>query len=105
MKRTLILCLLIVTIIAPAALAQTGIDVPSMHKCDTLIRNFLQTYHVNGATVAITKAGKLVYNRAFGNADQGQNEPMQPYHLQPNLLEEMKSTLSLYEVSSRRRRG
>jgi CubicO group peptidase (beta-lactamase class C family) len=64
------------------SLAQTGINVPSMHKCDSIISDFMNTWSITGATVAITKDGRLIYNRAFGYADQAQTELMQPYHLQ-----------------------
>lgn len=81
MKKAL--TLLLGTIIMSAMVrAQTGIDVPGMRKCDTLIRNFMTTWNIPGATVSITKDGRLVYNRAFGFADQAKTEVMQPYHLQ-----------------------
>ncbi len=61
--------------------AQTGIYVPSMQSSDSLITNFLNSYNIQGATVALAKDGKLVYMRAFGNADQNGQEQTQPYHL------------------------
>src|ERR1043165_2357921 len=79
MKRasTLLLCIAF----ALQCAGQTGIDVVSMRKCDTIIRTFMQTWSIPGATVSITKDGRLIYNRAFGYADQAGMEAMQPYHL------------------------
>jgi CubicO group peptidase (beta-lactamase class C family) len=82
MKRRILSLLLPCCIAVVRLQAQTGIDVPSMHEADTLIMDFMQAYGIPGATVAITKDGRLIYNRAFGYADQAATEPMQPYHLQ-----------------------
>lgn len=74
---TLILnCFLIV-----AATAQNGPYVSQMSHCDNQITAFLNTYSIPGATVAISKGGKLVYMRAFGNANLAGNEPTQPHHM------------------------
>ena len=61
--------------------SQTGIYVPSMQTSDNLISNFLNSYGIQGATVAIAKDGKLVYLRAFGYADIDGQELTQPYHM------------------------
>ena len=61
--------------------AQSGIPVPSMVQSDVLIKNFLTTYEIPGATVAIAKEGKIVYMRAFGYADINKKIPTQPYNL------------------------
>ena len=45
--------------------AQTGIYVPSMNSCDSLINNFLIKYNIQEATVAIAKDGKLIYMRGL----------------------------------------
>ncbi|MEZ4802446.1 MAG: serine hydrolase [Gelidibacter sp.] len=63
------------------ALGQTGISVPEMTSCDTQIQNLLTTFNIPGLTMAISKDGKLIYERAFGNANLALNEPTQPYHL------------------------
>ena len=49
--------------------AQTGINIPQMNTCDNLVSTFMETYDIPGATFALAKNGKLVYHRAFGNAD------------------------------------
>ena len=61
--------------------AQTGIPAGSMSQCDTQMQTFMANYQIPGATLAITKNGKLVYMRAFGTADQAGTEATQPYHL------------------------
>ncbi len=61
--------------------AQTGIYVPSMQSSDNLITNFLNNYGIQGATVAISKNGKLVYLRGFGKSDINGLESAQPYNL------------------------
>jgi len=61
--------------------AQTGIPVPSMSQCDDEAIAFMNDFSIPGMTMAIARKGKLVYMRAFGNANLAQNEPTQPYHL------------------------
>lgn len=63
------------------AKAQTGIDIPQMTNCDNLVTSFMSTYNIPGATFALAKDGKLVYHRAFGNADINGNEITQPHNL------------------------
>ena len=50
--------------------AQTGISIVNFSGVDNLVNNFLTTWNINGAGVAITKNGKLIYNRGFGFSDQ-----------------------------------
>ena len=61
--------------------AQTGIPVPSMVQTDNLIKDFLTTYEIPGASVAIAKDGKIVYMRAFGYTDINKTNSTQPYNL------------------------
>ncbi len=63
------------------AFAQTGIPVASMSHCDQLVTNFLSTYDIPGATLAIAKDGKLVYARGFGDASLDGTEDTQPHHM------------------------
>ena len=60
---------------------QTGIDVPGMSQCDAQMQTFLNTYNIPGATMALAKDGKLVYSRAFGNANLAGTEVTRPYHM------------------------
>lgn len=61
--------------------SQTGIPVPQMTQSDVIIQNFLSSYGIPGATVAIAKDGKIVYMRAFGTSNISQTIPTQPYNL------------------------
>jgi CubicO group peptidase (beta-lactamase class C family) len=63
------------------SLAQTGVAVPALAPCDASMQQFMQRWKVLGASVALAKDGKLVYERAFGYADVARTVPMQPYHL------------------------
>ena len=67
--------------LASPTIAQTGIAIPSMSHCDTQMQTFMTNYQIPGATFAIAKNGKLVYMRAFGNADQAGTEATQPHHM------------------------
>lgn len=60
---------------------QTGIPVSSMTTCDQNVTNFMNEYAIPGLTFALSKNGKLVYMRAFGNARTNNTESTQPYHL------------------------
>ncbi|WP_375416492.1 serine hydrolase domain-containing protein [uncultured Hymenobacter sp.] len=62
-------------------LAQTGIEVPELAPVDETVRQFMQRWNVLGASVALTKDGRLVYDRAFGYADAARTVPLQPYQL------------------------
>jgi len=61
--------------------AQTGIPVQQMSDCDILIEGFMSTYEIPGASFALSKNGKLIYQRAFGNINRNENEQTQPHHL------------------------
>ncbi|KAA9332999.1 beta-lactamase family protein [Hymenobacter busanensis] len=77
MKKLLVL---LWGLLAVPALAQTGIPVPQLAACDALVGKFMQRWKVPGASVAISRHGKLVYARGFGYADLTRTEPMQPAH-------------------------
>src|ERR1700749_2904943 len=61
--------------------AQTGISSPLTANCDTSVQNFMARWGIPGGLCAITKNGKLVYSRAFGNIDQSGTQVAQPYNL------------------------
>lgn len=61
--------------------AQTGIAVPEMTVCEAEFQNFISTYDIPGMTIAMAINGKLSYARAFGKADAGLSEDMQPYNM------------------------
>lgn len=79
--RKIISTLILFTLLFYKIDAQTGISVPEMSACEGLIMDFLDDFDIPGASFAIAKDGKLIYNRAFGNANLEGTEAVQPYHL------------------------
>jgi len=61
--------------------AQTGIAVPQMASCDNLVQNFMTTHGIPGLSMALSKNGKLIYHRGFGDANLAGTEAVTPYHL------------------------
>jgi D-alanyl-D-alanine carboxypeptidase len=47
---------------------------------DNKITTFMTTHSIPGASLAVTKNGKLVYRKGFGVADQSSNEKVTPAH-------------------------
>jgi CubicO group peptidase (beta-lactamase class C family) len=45
------------------------------------ISDFLKRYRIKGASVAVTKDGRLVYAKGFGYADEENAEPVEPGHV------------------------
>jgi CubicO group peptidase (beta-lactamase class C family) len=70
----------VLTLINLSLFAQTGIHVPEMEDVDTTILDFMETWDVPGASVAISKEGRLVYARGFGFANLITQEEVMPYH-------------------------
>lgn len=79
MKINLLLLIALLTTVS--LIAQTGIPVPTMTSCDSEATQFMNDFNIPGMTMAIARNGKLVYMRAFGNANITQDEPTQPHHL------------------------
>lgn len=61
--------------------AQTGIAVPGMTYCDNAATSFMNSFTIPGMTIAISKNGKLIYSRGFGQANTALTEQTQPHHL------------------------
>lgn len=61
--------------------AQTGVAAPPLVPCDAVVKAFMDRWDIPGASVAISKDGRLVYERGFGYANLARTEPMQPAHL------------------------
>jgi N-acyl-D-amino-acid deacylase len=59
----------------------TGQRVAELEAFDDLVVEFLETHKVPGASLAITKDGRLVYARGFGYADAEAKEPVKPTSL------------------------
>ena len=68
-------------LITQAARAQTGVSAPALAACDAEVKAFMARWAIPGASVAISKDGRLVYERGFGYANLDRTEPMQPAHL------------------------
>lgn|GEM_PF-551511 len=81
--RKLTFLLIVVTLISSITKVsgQTGIPVPEMAQSDILVKNFIAKYDILGATMALSKDGKIVYMRAFGYEDIAKTIPMKPYNL------------------------
>ena len=77
----LIFTLLFIFLLTAPAAAQTGIAVPELQHCDEAVEAFLGRYALPGISVAIAKDGRLIYNRAFGEADLDGREATRPDHL------------------------
>lgn len=56
----------------------TGKHNPALSSFDELMTTFIKTHQVPGASLAVTRAGQLVYARGFGYADLAKKQPVQP---------------------------
>ncbi len=59
----------------------TGTANPDLEPLDKLMTSFVEENKVPGASLAVTRNGRLVYARGFGYADVEQKEPVQPADL------------------------
>ncbi len=50
-------------------------------KMEKTIADFLKRYKIKGASVAVTKDGRLVYAKGFGYADEEKDEKVEPRHV------------------------
>ena len=60
------------------SIPMTGTRVPSMDVVDRELCQFMKTWKVPGASIAIVKNGKLVYSRGYGYANFLKREQVQP---------------------------
>lgn len=56
----------------------TGKAVPGLESFDQLMVEFLKEHGVNGASLAVSRKGELVYSRGFGYQDEAQQEKVRP---------------------------
>jgi len=77
----LALPVLIIFLFVIKAQTQTGISNSVSSSCDALVNNFMSAYNIPGLSFALSKDGKLVYERGFGNADLNGSELTYPHHL------------------------
>lgn len=60
------------------AKAQTGISIDEHSSADELVNNFLSTWKIKGGAIAITKNGKLIYNKGFGLSGEDVTQSVMP---------------------------
>ncbi|MCC6126735.1 MAG: beta-lactamase family protein [Pirellulales bacterium] len=65
-------------LIAEDEISITGREVAELQSFDRRIEEFMQKYELPGATAAVAKDGRLVYERGFGWADRKNEIPMPP---------------------------
>ncbi|WP_139924590.1 serine hydrolase [Hymenobacter sp. DG01] len=75
MKKLLALLL---GLLALPAWAQTGVSAVETAPVDAVVQKFMSRWKIPGASVAISRQGKLVYARGFGYADLAKTQPMTP---------------------------
>lgn len=63
---------------AESTLPITGVANADLEPFDKLLTSFVEEHKVPGASLAVTRQGKLVYARGFGYADVDKKEPVQP---------------------------
>src|ERR1700733_13097314 len=81
-KTGLFLTIFILNMVfASVCKSQTGVYNKTFAAADSLIENFMQKYSIGAGEVAITKDGKLVYNRAFGFSNLAKTDTTKPYNL------------------------
>src|SRR5262249_15197351 len=56
----------------------TGAAIPGLEPFDTLMTSFVEENKVQGASLAVTRNGQLMYARGFGHADVKNSQPVQP---------------------------
>lgn len=76
-EKTLILYLLLPMLLIQA---QSGREIPELKGVDSVFAEFIAKWNVPGASIAISKEGKLVYARGFGFTDEYHTQTVQPYH-------------------------
>lgn len=79
MKKVLLLLCLVFQIVSVKLYAQTGVFVPELSVVDAQVNEFMQKWNLPGGSIAVVKDGKLIYARAFGEADK--DTPVTPQHL------------------------
>ena len=66
------------SLVATAARAATGTPVPQLAAFDTEMEGLLARHQIAGASLAITRSGRLVFARGYGVADPASGSPVQP---------------------------
>jgi CubicO group peptidase (beta-lactamase class C family) len=61
--------------------SQTGVSSEAYERPDSVMNAFLKRWNIKGASVAVTREGKLVYNRAFGFTNNEGTKLAKPHDL------------------------
>jgi D-alanyl-D-alanine carboxypeptidase len=85
MKKRLYNCLLVVVIFISCKKSDTGGTITpatqtDITAVDSKVAAFISTYNIPGASLAITKNGKLVYIKGYGKANTATGELVTPAH-------------------------
>ena len=85
MKKSSALLFLLVFILFACKKNDDGGNTPPATQSDIVsvdskISTFMTTYNIPGASLAVSKNGKLVYIKGYGNADIGTGEKVTPAH-------------------------
>ena len=56
-------------------------DLDDTRELDRVVTHFMRQWDVVGASLAITRGGKLVYSKGYGFADREVGEPMNVNHI------------------------
>ncbi len=62
----------------PAGIPASGAAVPELSGVDDAMRSLMSSYDIPGATLAVSRQGKLMYTRGFGYADEATSAVVQP---------------------------
>ncbi len=85
MKKSSALAFILVFILFACKKNDDGGNTPPVSQSDIVsvdskISAFMTTYNIPGASLAVSKNGKLVYIKGYGNADNGTGEKVTPAH-------------------------
>lgn len=78
MVAILVLCATPRVVTAQEPLPVTGREDPALEPFDRMMEGFVREHRVPGASLAVSRDGKLVYARGFGYADVEAKEPVRP---------------------------
>ncbi len=73
--------LVALTFLAFIVRGQTGIDLQQYQEFNSTMEKFLKDWKITGGSAAVTKDGRLIFNRSFGFANKENTELAKPYNL------------------------
>lgn len=76
--RTTAFLLSLLALSPSPGLGQTGVEVPALTAYDQFMTGFLRQTGIPGASLAVTRNGRLVFARGYGFADRETQTPVQP---------------------------